>query len=65
MTEYEALVAAINALDLTDDQKANLEQARRMLGLRSRAEVLRAFADHAVELATHLAEILSPPADPE
>ncbi len=48
---------------LTDDQKANLEQARRMLGLRSRAEVLRAFADHAVELAARVAEIMPPPAD--
>lgn len=36
---------------LTDDQKANLEKARVILGLRSRAAVLKAFADYAIEIA--------------
>ncbi len=52
---------AIEAL-LTEQQKSNLEDARRMLGLRSRADLFRAFADHALELAARLAEIMPPPA---
>ncbi|MBA7492644.1 hypothetical protein ES702_03194 [subsurface metagenome] len=53
---------AIEAL-LTEQQKKNLEQARRMLGLRSRAALFRAVADHAVEVAARLAEVMPAPAD--
>ena len=42
---------------LTDDQKQNLEQARRLLGLRSRAELFRFFADNAVEIAKKFSDI--------
>lgn len=53
---------AIEAL-LTAKQKQNLEEARRTLGLRSRAELFRAFADHAVELVERMAEVMPPPSD--
>jgi len=36
---------------LSDQQKRNLEEARRLLGLRSRSELLFWFADNAVEIA--------------
>lgn len=36
---------------LSDQQKHNLDEARRFLGLRSRSELLFWFADHAVEIA--------------
>lgn len=49
---------AIEAL-LTDEQKHNLEQARRILGLRSRAEVFRFFADNAVEIAKKFTDMQS------
>jgi len=47
---------AIEAL-LTDQQKQNLEEARRLLGLRSRAQVFRFFADNAVEIAKKFSDI--------
>lgn len=52
---------AIEAL-LTVEQKRNLEEARHTLGLRSRAELFRVFANHAVELVAHIAEVMPPPA---
>lgn len=36
---------------LSQQQKENLEQARRILGFRSRADLVRWFADNAVEIA--------------
>lgn len=36
---------------LSEEQKASLEDARRILGLRSRAAVFRWFADNAAEIA--------------
>lgn len=36
---------------LSKEQKQNLEQARSLLGLRSRAQLIRWFADNAVDIA--------------
>lgn len=45
---------------LTETQKENLEEARKMMGLRSRAEVFRAFANHAVELVKEYRILMAP-----
>jgi len=44
---------------LTEEQKQNLEEARRLLGLRSRAELFRFFADNAIEIAKKCSDIKS------
>ena len=41
---------------LSDEQRHNLEQARKMLGLRSRVQVLFWFSDNAVEIVKHHVE---------